>query len=238
MTNQSTTLKAVYKIVEYTREDYGDKNIHLRENHNINLELKSVEDWHTVAKLADIKNYAIFKYDVDAKGYTSHREERVFETAELKQWEVILNKQRERNEKELDEAIERVNSLPKKVTVYKLENLVVIATRTDWTKGYGGSDVKYRLDFKLEGKDFGSAWHGYQSEGYGKGRKILKKKFAQDVYQATHLKEYSQQGWNEWKETLKNLPIDYVEKYGEIIEKVYENLEKYQESIIRARNGE
>lgn len=228
----------IYKIVAYTKTDYTN-SIHVDENWNINLYLKSVQDAKTVAKLAGVESYGIFKYETDDKGYTrTFSEDCVYITADAEQWKALIKKQSQRNEKALDEAIARVNALPKKVTVYKEDEVLATATRSEYTKNYGGSDVKYRLTISVNGEELSTAWHGYQSEGYGKGKKILKKKFAQDIYQATHQKEHHKQGWNEWKETLKNIPLDFVQKYGIIIEKIYENLEKYQQTIYKARNGE
>ncbi|MGI0059729.1 MAG: hypothetical protein ACREBJ_08160, partial [Nitrosotalea sp.] len=67
---ETKTQQSIFTIIEYTKTDY-ESHIEVHENRNINLSLKTIEDWKVVAKLADIKSYGIFEHKINDKGYNT-----------------------------------------------------------------------------------------------------------------------------------------------------------------------
>jgi hypothetical protein len=222
--------KVEYEIVEYTRKVLEwSKEVRLHDD-SVNFHVDSVAGGHEVAALAKFKTYGIFRITTDKNGHFIGDKERVFVSAEVPLWEKQVQDQLNARDTRRTIAIDAINALPAKIVLFAGGGMRIVAERSNAHSDYKGFDVKYYGTVFFKGEELGRLCN-FITDGYRSKGSLLKKKFAQEVFEKLHRAMYMKQGYSQWKETLRNIPEAFVVKYGEVLNKAVAKLNTYNDKI-------
>jgi len=132
--------KTWYEIIEHHLATDADRNICTGDRYEINsghhsVSLKSIEDCHTVAKLADIECYTIIKkeqYVEGVNGYNTKRTE-VYTSLRLKAWQETRHQYQKERASRKSKIEEQVRALPTETVLYDDGTIVVKAVLNAFT---------------------------------------------------------------------------------------------------------
>ena len=210
-----------------------DVEIHFDEVRNLNF--KTAEDAKAVAGICDVKSYSVYELVPDEDGCVPtffKDNQRVFVTPDVLEWEKRTMYQCKRNDDYRKSVAERINKLPKKVMLYKDDEFNITAERNIAEFGaYRGFEINYHMTIMFKGKEVRGSWTGFVNQA----GQVLKKKFAQSIYEAEHEKQYTDQSWDQWKITLANIKPEYIDKKAEILKIAVEELKKHNVNIRNAK---
>lgn len=232
-------IKKIYRIVQYVKKDYkqynpNDDSIAI-DNNEIHLTLKRSSDAIKVAELADIKDFEVKQITLDKEGYERRDNvEIVYTTSSVKDWKYKVKIQNELREIRKKKVIEAINLLSTRVILYKKEGFLILAVRDEAkADSYRGLEVKYRGEISYNGEKL----------GYGLGEfitddnKVRGRKLAEGIYERENQKKYHATSYVIWKDILRGLPEEYIDKHKEILRIAQTELKRWQGKIENIKAG-
>ena len=243
-----------YSIINFTKKyDYDGKVEYefgkvpaLDSTYKQGITLKSLEDAHTVARLAGFKVYAVMDGSFEYS-FEKAQENEVYCSKSIKVWRRACESRNMAGDEDNKRLEDLVNGLPKQVTIYNDKEIKLYAEKdkdkVDFSDGHNCSDLRpYHYELRvLEGSKWvtlgGCGWSRNSIKDYRQHRSgfrqsskphyaILRSKFAADILYCEKVKSKAYKAaqklsWHAMRkaeaDALKPTAQE-VKDYGEILE--------------------